>query len=81
MPGAIDREKMNWENDPILSRFSFEFAKKIRTNPNYHMVYMMLLDPNVGEYQIIEELLRTNEELRNILIKLREQQTIKYIKK
>lgn len=78
MSEAIDREKMFWQNDPFLCRFSFQFSKKVRTNPMYHTVYRMIADPNISEYQIIEELLKMNENLSNAVVKLQEEQKPKY---
>jgi len=78
MSEAIDTEKWFWENDPILSRFSFEFYKKVKTNPMYATVYRMVADPNIGECQIIEELLKMNENLSNTIVKLQEEQKPMY---
>jgi len=75
---AINHEEYQWKNDPILSRFSFEFSKKIRTNPMYHTVYAMLCDPNIGEHQIIEALLKVNESLSEDIVSLKENQTPKF---
>ena len=69
MSNAIDIEKLTWEKDPILSRFSFEFYKKIRTHPSYHIVYTMIIQ-GVDEYRIIEELLKMNENLIRDIVKL-----------
>lgn len=74
---AID-EKWFWENDPILSRFSFEFYKKRMTNPMYYAVHMMIVNPNISEHQIIEELLKLNESLSNTIVKLQEEQKPKF---
>ena len=78
MPEAIDREEWFWKNDLILSHFSFEFAQKIKTNPMYKTVYTMIVDPNISEYQIIEELLKMNENQAAVIIKLQENQQQKY---
>jgi hypothetical protein len=74
---AINNDEYYWKNDPILSRFSFEFSKKIRINPMYHQIFHMLHE-GTDEYLIIEELLKINEKLSNDLIKLSETQQPKY---
>lgn len=74
---TIDRDEFYWQNDPILSRFSFEFTKKIKTNPMYSQIYLMLLH-GVDEYRIIEELLKMNEKYCNDLIRINEEQRPKY---
>lgn len=74
---AIDMDKLTRSRDPILNRFSIFFLKKVRINPMYHAVYVML-QQGVDEYHIIEELLQKNEELSNDIVKLNEKQTPKY---
>jgi hypothetical protein len=44
----------------------------------YATVYRMVVDPNISEYQIIEELLKVNENLSNVIVKLQEEQRPKY---
>lgn len=74
---AIDRDKFYWKNDPILSRFSFVFSKKIMTNSMYHTAFTML-QQGIDEYVVIEELLKSNEKLCNELIELSKNQLPKY---
>jgi len=38
----FDRDEFNRSHDPILSRFSIFFTKKVNMNPMYHAVYTML---------------------------------------
>lgn len=76
---AIDETEFNRSHDPILSRFSIIFAKKVNFNPMYHAVFCML-QQGVDEYHIIEELLQKNEELSKDLIKISENKPPKYIR-
>ena len=76
MSEAIDREKC-FGKTTCLCRFRLNF-QKVRTNPMYHTVYRMIADPNISEYQIIEELLKMNENLSNAVVKLQEEQKPKY---
>lgn len=64
----------------ILSKFSLNFKENLLTNPTYNAVYEMLLQ-GVNEYEIIEELLKINEQQSNAIIKLQENQQPKYFLK
>jgi hypothetical protein len=44
MSEAIDRAKWFWKNDPILSRFSFEFSEKVKTNPICTHVFKLIAE-------------------------------------
>jgi hypothetical protein len=77
---AIDRDKFYWKNDPILSQFSFEFSKKVRTVPMYNTVYYILQQGNVSLQEIIEELLKSNEKLSDELIKMSQNQLPKFFR-
>lgn len=76
---AIDHDTFSWRNDPILSRFSIQFSKKVMTNPMYRAVYSALQQGD--EYHVIEELLKSNELLSNELIKMSENQLPKIFRK
>lgn len=73
---AIDRTEFIRSRDPILSRFSIIFTKKVNFNPMYHTVFCML-QQGVDEYHIIEELLQKNDELSNNIIELNENNKIR----
>jgi hypothetical protein len=66
--------------DPILSKFSPNFKENLLTNPTYDAVYEMLFQ-GVNEYEIIEELLKINEQQSNAITKLQENQQPKYFLK
>lgn len=66
---GIDPDELARRRDPILSRFSIRFTRKVNINPIYHAVYASLRQ-GVGEYDVIEELLEANEKLSQELVRM-----------